>query len=302
MSAPTLITLSETYRALWQRMSILDARKGEASNAAARCLAGKARYQAVANALGLPYATGWVFIALTHYRESNNNFHCHLHNGDPLTARTTHVPAGRPAVGEPPFTWEESAEDALRQRGLHELAAELASLEGMAYATEGFNGWGYFWHNHPSAYLWAGTSVCPAGKYVQDGVYDPAKVDPQMGTMPLLQLLMAQDPSIRFGAPTGAQRAPVTAPPAAPVVAPAAPVVADDPGPKTSPESSQGQGSLVHTLTVLVSSLTGMATAIGQAFDVIRPYLSQPAVVAAIVAALAGMGIVIWREHHKVAG
>ncbi|MEM8837566.1 MAG: peptidase M15A, partial [Pseudomonadota bacterium] len=75
----------------------------------------RARYQAIGSPLGIP----WWFIAGLHQMESTYNFERHLHNGDRLTARTTRVPAGRP-TGSPPFTFEESAEDALRQKGFHE--------------------------------------------------------------------------------------------------------------------------------------------------------------------------------------
>lgn len=72
------------------------------------------RYQSVAEQLGIP----WFFIAAIHNMEASQNFKAHLHNGDPLTARTVQVPAGRPKKGNPPFSWEDSAADALMMRGL----------------------------------------------------------------------------------------------------------------------------------------------------------------------------------------
>ena len=44
-------------------------------------------------------------------------FDQHLHNGDPLSGRTTHVPPGRPRPASPPFTWEQSAHDAIIRSG-----------------------------------------------------------------------------------------------------------------------------------------------------------------------------------------
>ena len=73
--------------------------------------------------------------------ESSLNFKRHLHNGDPLTARTVHVPSGRPRQGDPPFTWEQSAADALTLRNLGPRTDW--SLSGTLYALEGYNGWGY---------------------------------------------------------------------------------------------------------------------------------------------------------------
>lgn len=283
MSAPELVTLSETYRSLWEQMSILEPRKAGCVSAAHRCVAAKSRYQTVADKLGLPKATGWAFIALIHYREANCNFHCHLHNGDPLTSRTTHVPAGRPLEGDAPFTWEESAVDALRMRGLASLAGQLTSLEGFAYGTEGFNGWGYFWHDKASPYLWAGTNACPAGKYRDDHVYDPELVDPQEGALAVLQVLMSIDPTITFA---GLAQAPVSRP-TSPIATSTATLTQD-----------AASGSWTHTIALLISTLTGMCTAFSQAFEAIRPYLQNPAVVAALLVALAGAGFIVWREHR----
>ena len=69
----------------------------------------RARYDKVAAIAKVP----WYVVGAIHSLECNCNFECHLHNGDPLTARTVHVPKGRPIAGNPPFTWEESAVDAL---------------------------------------------------------------------------------------------------------------------------------------------------------------------------------------------
>ncbi len=79
------------------------------------------------------------FIAVIHNMEASQNFNKHLHNGDPLTARTVQVPAGRPKKGTPPFSWEDSAADALAIRGLG--AKTDWSLAGMLYQLEGYNGW-----------------------------------------------------------------------------------------------------------------------------------------------------------------
>src|SRR3954463_760465 len=60
----------------------------------------KNRYETVANKLGIP----WYFVGVVHCMEGSLNFNTHLHNGDPLTHRTVHVPANRPPGGDPPFT------------------------------------------------------------------------------------------------------------------------------------------------------------------------------------------------------
>ena len=74
----------------------------------------KARYETVSAETGIP----WYMIGMVHWQEAGFNFYGHLINGDPLTNRTVHVPAGRPPSGSPPFTWEESAIDFIHLKGL----------------------------------------------------------------------------------------------------------------------------------------------------------------------------------------
>ena len=59
----------------------------------------------------------------------------------------------------------------------------------IAAALEGFNGWGYRKRGVPSPYLWAGSDQYAHGKYGEDGVYDGALVDKQLGVMVLLKAL-----------------------------------------------------------------------------------------------------------------
>lgn len=141
------------------------------------------RYSAVGDKLGIP----WFFIAVIHNMEASQSFKGHLHNGDPLTARTVHVPAGRPLQGEPPFTWEASAEDALTMRGLG--ADDDWSLTGLLYQLEGYNGWGYrLYHQHVlSPYLWSFSNHYGSGKYVGDGTWSDTAVSAQCGAAVLLR-------------------------------------------------------------------------------------------------------------------
>jgi hypothetical protein len=119
--------------------------------------------------------------------ECGQNFTQHLHNGDPLSARTTHVPAGRPREGAPPFTWEESAADALKGEGLPDW--DDWSIPGMLYTLEGYNGWGYrrFHPEVKSPYLWSGTNHYSSGKYVADNKWSATAVSAQIGTATLLR-------------------------------------------------------------------------------------------------------------------
>lgn len=152
----------------------------------------KAHYLSVQGKTGVP----WYMIALIHERESDQDWRTHLHNGDSLLGFTHHVPAGRPIIGHgPPFSWEESAVDALRYQGLHKIVDWR--LEKIAYWLEGYNGWGYHAHHVPSAYLWAGSNIYRSGKYTGDGKWSATTVDIQPGCMPLLKAMMAIDGSIQ---------------------------------------------------------------------------------------------------------
>ena len=103
-------------------------RRAAVNQLAARISASRPRYEKVGKALGIP----WYVVGIIHSLEASGNFTRHLHNGDPLTARTTHVPAGRPKTGKPPFTWEQSAIDALRGPG----ARQLEGLEPSRHALQ----------------------------------------------------------------------------------------------------------------------------------------------------------------------
>ena len=148
-----------------------------------RILDHRETYRAVGAELGIP----WWFVGIIHGLESSFDFGCHLHNGDPLTGRTVRVPRGRPEAGEPPFTWHESAVDALRGQGLAgrgdwSLGAALDRLER-------YNGLGYRKHGRPSPYLWSYSGHYEKGKYVADGQFDPEAVSGQCGGATLIRRL-----------------------------------------------------------------------------------------------------------------
>jgi lysozyme family protein len=143
----------------------------------------QSRYEQVEGSCGVP----WQVIAALHHREASGSFKCHLHNGDPLTARTVHVPSGRPAIGQPPFSWEYSAADALNMKHLRDV--NWKDLDAVLDAIERYNGLGYRHKGLPSPYLWAGTDVYHSGKYVADGHYDPLTVDMQPGCVGILKNL-----------------------------------------------------------------------------------------------------------------
>lgn len=180
--------LRAEYDRLYAEAEIPEDKKPVVEAAAQKILASWPRYETVAASLGIPPH----LIALIHAMESGCNFERHLHNGDPLAARTVHVPAGRPATGEPPYTWEASAMDALR---LHKLDQwQDWSISGLCYVLERYNGWGYrrYHPNVKSPYLWSFTSIYTAGKYVADGKWNESAVSQQVGAMALLMEIIKQ--------------------------------------------------------------------------------------------------------------
>lgn len=171
-------------KTLWDIMVIRDARASQISSVVDKIKAKKSRYEKVSASTSVP----WYVIAVIHYRESTMSFTRHLHNGDKLTNRTTHVPAGRPMAGNPPFTWEESAIDAIKYQKLDKV--KDWGVPNMLDLLEKYNGLGYRKRGVASPYLWSFTANYTKGKYVEDGKYDPLVIDAQCGVAPLIKLLI----------------------------------------------------------------------------------------------------------------
>lgn len=129
----------------------------------------------------------WYFIACVHYLECSFSFNKHLHNGDPLTGYTVQVPSGRPKVGHPPpFTFEESAVDALRFMNFDKVRNWI--LPFLLRKLEAYNGFGYFKYKKiNSPYLWSFSGHYTKGKYVKDGKFDAEAVSQQMGAAVILK-------------------------------------------------------------------------------------------------------------------
>jgi lysozyme family protein len=175
--------LRAEYKNLFETCFTAADKKGAVEALVDQLAANRARYEKVGDTLGIP----WQFIAVIHNMESSQRFDRHLHNGDPLTARTKQVPAGRPKTGTPPFTWEASAADALTMRGIG--SGTDWSLEGTLYQIEGYNGWGYrSFHPHVlSPYLWSFSNHYTSGKYVADGTWSDSAKSAQCGAAVLLR-------------------------------------------------------------------------------------------------------------------
>jgi lysozyme family protein len=179
---PDAVALSDTlrtqYLARWDRARIRPERVAQVDAIVDQIVANRARYEALGTEVP------WYVIGALHNMEASLRFNAHLHNGDPLTARTVNVPAHRPASGSPPFTWEESARDALsRFRGMRNW-----SVAPMLWRIEKYNGMRYQQLGVPSPYLWSFTDQYTSGKITSDhGAYDPNVVSRQAGAAAILR-------------------------------------------------------------------------------------------------------------------
>lgn len=182
--------LAKEYELLWDLAIVLKEKRAEVKLAASRATLRRDIYERVA----APFRMPWEVVAAIHNLESSQNFGKHLHNGDPLSARTRHVPAGRPKTGEPPFSWEDSARDALEMKAPE--AIEKWDIGSTLWFLERYNGWGYRTRaTKPgvpkvlSPYLWSFTDRYRCGKYVADGRFSSTAVSAQVGAVAFLKAL-----------------------------------------------------------------------------------------------------------------
>lgn len=182
----------ETYATLWDGANIKPARKTEVERIADRIIANRGIYESIEAETKVP----WYWQGPVHYRESSLNFQRHLHCGDPLTARTVHVPKGRPKTGTPPFTFKESAVDALTMDGHKLNLVPRWSVERCLYEHERYNGFGYMRKGINSAYVFGATTKQMAGKYVADGKWNASVMDTQLGTAAIMKAIAAKCPDV----------------------------------------------------------------------------------------------------------
>lgn len=191
--------LKPEYQSLFGSCKIRSERVDAANRIVDRILKNESRYRITQAKTGVP----WSVIALIHSLESDLNFSTHLHNGDPLTHKTTHEPIGRPP-GNPPFTWEDSATDALQSHGL--TIWQDWSIPGVLFRLEKFNGMGYRNPNIsiPTPYLWSFSNHYSEGKFVGDGRFDANAVSQQCGAAVLLKIMLEREVETNLDkSPTG---------------------------------------------------------------------------------------------------
>lgn len=190
-------TLSHEYDQLFKTCKADPDKKNKIQAMVDQFLAGKAQYISIAAKTKVP----WHIIAAIHSMECSFSFKRHLHNGDPLTDRTTHEPKGYPKTGTPPFTFEASAIDALTNR-MHLDTWKDWSIAGSLYKLESFNGLGYrqYHSNVLTPYLWSNSNHYTKGKYVSDGTFSEDAVSAQPGIAVIFKVLLEKK-EIVFGDP-----------------------------------------------------------------------------------------------------
>lgn len=148
--------LEPEYIKLFNSMIFSESFLDEAKTIALRILENKNLYEKVD--VNVP----WYVIGILHYKEQNFDFSVHLHNGNSLSNRTKSKPKNRPKTGKPPFSWFESAADAikLKSRYSSKKSKEKWSLVDCLYFLEGYHGFEErLQKNRHSSYLWSGSNI-----------------------------------------------------------------------------------------------------------------------------------------------
>lgn len=266
------VDLRDEYRRLWETAQYDPAFSSAGQATARKIIAAKSRYQEIETATGVP----WYVVGAVHAMESGCRFSTHLHNGDPLTKRTYHVPAGRPVTGKPPFTWEISATDAIQQKAWHNI--EAWPVERILYECERYNGWGYRRYHKDvlSPYLWSG--IFPwgmkPGKYVADGKWSSTARSGQTGVVCLLKRLAELEDIVwHFDEPLAPDVVPLPSRPEAdPIPIPASYPKADEPRVAEAAQSSR---------TVTGALVAGVGTVTAYADEAMRTLMDTAAQVSA---------------------
>ncbi|MGX1317288.1 lysozyme family protein [Bradyrhizobium sp. USDA 377] len=177
---------SQNYTELWSTIQIRPEWKKTSDAIASKIVSNQGRYAAAVSGTAIP----WWFIAVVHAMECSLRFDQHLHNGDPLTARTVRVPKGRPPAGAPPFTWEESARDSIVYESLDKVTDW--TLPSVLFHWHRYNGINneYKRRGIPTPYLWSGSQHYTKGKYVADHEFDANAVSGQAGAAVILKALV----------------------------------------------------------------------------------------------------------------
>jgi lysozyme family protein len=174
------------YERLYQELTVKVAWKPLACTIAERIWSEQDLYQGAVNSLegSAFHRVPWIFVALVHQMEAGGNFHRQILNGEFWNQKTSLWPSG---LG-PWASWRQAARDGLvfhlneedRWDGIADLGYQLERWNGLGYADRGLH----------SPYLVSGSEQGDGvGKFVRDGVYDPAASSKQVGAYVILKVL-----------------------------------------------------------------------------------------------------------------
>jgi lysozyme family protein len=181
----------------WANAKLTRGRAPEFKAPAQKAVNNKARYQSIEARTGV----SWIFIAVSHYRESTQNFSRSLAQGDPWNKVSVRVPAGR----GPFASFEDAAVDALVNCAPHAARNRDWSIGGKLTLLEQYNGLSYANAHRPSPYIWSGTDQYTIGKVLVDHGPIEEVVDKQLGCAGLIIAMRGLDSTITFGgSPAGA--------------------------------------------------------------------------------------------------
>ena len=115
--------------------------------------------------------------------------------------RTSIVPKGRGPFPDTVDGFVTGCLDALHLDGLDQYTRIYGkwTIPLFCYASEVWNGWGYRARGIPSPYVFGATTVQRPGKFPRDHVFVATMMDPQLGTLALVEEIFKQDPSLVFG-------------------------------------------------------------------------------------------------------
>jgi lysozyme family protein len=169
------------YADLFDGLEVLRERQREVFQKAVAVLDGRAVYERVGDALGIP----WVFVGLLHLMEADCDFDRQILNGERWDRVTTLEPVGR----GPFASWGDSAGKAL----IGFVGILDWPITAIARRLEEWNGMGYANRDKASPYLVAGsTSGIGVGKFVADGKYDPRATSQQIGALVVLREIVSR--------------------------------------------------------------------------------------------------------------
>ena len=173
MAAPSFSERKEEYQRLFDSLAMRKEKFDEIDNDINKILSHRRVYEAVGEPLGVP----WFVVGLIHCMEGSGNLARRLQDGARLQESD-----------DPELTWKESSTRTLISQGFDKWRDW--SIPGLFYKIEQYNGWGYYFRQVNSAYLWSFSNHYTSGKYVKDKVWSAAAVSQQAGAAVIMRRLL----------------------------------------------------------------------------------------------------------------